>query len=561
MVSMSRIDCRARVARVVLACALLSCRASQPVKAAPPAAPLVKALPEAAPPEDPAAAVRREVGALRDEARALLRDQAELYWKGWTTGETLDAGPTGKGHERLFSAESVRAVEKLRVLSRDPSEDRALRHLRNYLVGEILARETASASDTAAETLGRATISVDYQTFPFRDLDAALASELSPERRRRIWKAATPTVRELSGPFGDKERRQRELLADLGFPTYEAFGAELRRADMKELARVAEELLVQTEVPYRRALADLARETRLKAELVRRADAPRVFRAPSEVDAAFPRDEALPRLKTLLRGLGLDLEARPGVRLDAEPRPRKSPRALCVAVDVPSDVRLSVKPRGGVADFEELVHEAGHAVQQSLTREGPWEIGLLGGGASSEILAVLLENLVEDPVVAQGLGLSGDRLVRHVRGAAARRLYRLRLLAGQALFELAYRNGVESPSLLYRAILSRATGFALEEEDGERFSIDLRDFYASADGLRAAMAAAQVAGHLSSSIGPDWWKDARTGRVLESLLAPGTRDTAEEMLASLGMTRLDPKPLVASLAARFSFTGGKGPGR
>ena len=71
--------------------------------------------------------------------------------------------------------------------------------------------------------------------------------------------------------------------------------------------------------------------------------------------------------------------------LDIEPRPQKSPRAFCAAVNVPNDVRLVMQPRGGWDDYAALLHEGGHAehfahVDPSLPV--PWR--LLGDNSLTE---------------------------------------------------------------------------------------------------------------------------------------------------------------------------------
>ena len=62
----------------------------------------------------------------------------------------------------------------------------------------------------------------------------------------------------------------------------------------------------------------------------------------------------------LINGAGTD------VQVDDSLHPKKRPRAFVNPIDAPGDVRLSVKPVGGLDDYWTLFHEAGHAVFDML---------------------------------------------------------------------------------------------------------------------------------------------------------------------------------------------------
>jgi hypothetical protein len=83
-----------------------------------------------------------KVHALEEEARALLREQDERVWKQWTQGVPANLAQTYQGKEQLFSPESIAQIHRLRQLSTDSMDERALAHLETYFVGEYLARKT-----------------------------------------------------------------------------------------------------------------------------------------------------------------------------------------------------------------------------------------------------------------------------------------------------------------------------------------------------------------------------------------------------------------------------------
>src|SRR5439155_13741233 len=86
------------------------------------------------------------------------------------------------------------------------------------------------------------------------------------------------------------------------------------------------------------------------------------------------------------------------IHLDTQTRPLKSPRAFCSTIQVPDDVRLVIKPSGGVLDYEALLHEAGHAEHYgNIDRTLSFPYRCLGDAAVTESYAFLLEYLMHEP--------------------------------------------------------------------------------------------------------------------------------------------------------------------
>ena len=319
------------------------------------------------------------VARYREEARKLLMQQSELYWRNWVYGDPIDITATYAGHERLFSPEAVADVAKLAALERDPDGKRALGYLRLYLVGEIIGRAVAPLSDKAANLEADATFKTPGGVEqPYRELNRLLANEVNYQLRGQLSEAALPVVRQLNPILEEKEAVTRKLLAGLGFSGYDAFGAALRQADLTALAKLADEVLTSTESLYRAAME---KETHALLGIglpgMRRADIPRFNRSAS-LDSYFPANKLIPTLRATLAGMGIDLEKQTNIRIDDAPLPKKNPRAVCFAIVVPHDIRLSVKPLGGVSDYEALFHESGHAEHWAHTETDVFEFQQLG---------------------------------------------------------------------------------------------------------------------------------------------------------------------------------------
>ena len=210
---------------------------------APPAAPV--------PPPSEEQQLTGEVNALAKEAALLLEEQHRLVWEFWTEGKGADIAATYTGKEALFSLENLRRIDRLRHLTKEPRELRALTALHGHFAGEFLARELAELNDASANLEASLTLKVEGREVRYHDLERLLANEKSAARRKALYAAATPALTRLNQTLYRREERTGELVKQMGFESYEAFGSELRQADLERLAQLAEEVLQATQEPYR----------------------------------------------------------------------------------------------------------------------------------------------------------------------------------------------------------------------------------------------------------------------------------------------------------------------
>src|SRR5215468_146676 len=328
-----------RLSHVVLALLRAAC-AGQPVAPAPAAS-----TPAHNPEPDALAAA---VGELATKAEALLRAQDELVWKHWTEGVPADLAKTYAGTESWLTPESVEKVSRLRALTTEPRERRALDHLHAYLAGEWLAQQLADVSDAIASLEQSLTFQVAGTDRPYRNLESILAAEKSALRRRQIYEAATAAVEKVAALVERRGARAAELLPTLNLePT--AWTTELREATPEQLGALAEAVLSRTQQAWTGVLTRLAqRELQLPLDRIGRQDLPRVVRLPPT--EGFKRAEVVSRIRSTLGPLQLDPAALKTVTLDAGDAPKKNSRGLVLGVVVPTDVRISLKPVGGARD-------------------------------------------------------------------------------------------------------------------------------------------------------------------------------------------------------------------
>ncbi len=291
-----------------------------------------------------------EVARLSSEAEALLKAQDELVWTYWAEGARADVASTYVGKEALFSLDNIRKIDQLRRHTTDPRELRALTALQSHFAGEYLSQQLAEVNDAIANLEASLSFPMDGREVHWLDLERLLANEKSAVKRRALYTAATPALERLNQLIRRREERTEALVRELGYPSYEAFGAELRQADFARLGLLAEEVLQATEAPYKEVMERLAqRELGLPFASLTRADLPRLFR-PRDVDGFFPKSELLLRAHGTLSGMGIDLGGMKNVRIDArDDVPRKNPRPLTLGIGVPGRRADVDAPRRGRA--------------------------------------------------------------------------------------------------------------------------------------------------------------------------------------------------------------------
>ncbi|MCY1080855.1 chromosome segregation protein SMC [Archangium lansingense] len=487
---------------------------------------------------------------LAAEASALLKSQDLLVWSYWAEGGHADMVSTYEGKEALFSLDSIRKLDQLRQRTTEPRELRALTALQSHFAGEYLAQQLAEMNDAIANLEASLTFQVDGREVRWRELERLLANERSAPRRKALYTAATPALERLNPLIQRREERTKELVRELGYASYEAFGGELRQADLGRLALLAEEVLQATEAPYKEVMERLAqRELGMPFANLTRADLPRLFR-PREVDGLFPKGDQLLRAHGTLSGMDIDLGEMKNVRIDArDDVKRKNPRPLSLGIEVPGDVRLSVRPVEGALAQARLLHEVGHAVHYAYTKEPRFELAKLGNPTVTEAYAALFEDLMEDPVwLEEHAGLTGKDRTAYLAATSAHKLFLIRRAAGRLLYQLALHReeGVDAREL-YKAMLERVDEMPATNDDVARYLVEQEDFFQSADSFRAWFLAGQLQGQLKARFGPAWWHEPEAGKFLKGLWAHGNALSAREVAESMGEKSISPDVLLLRL--------------
>ena len=272
----------------------------------------------------------------------------------------------------------------------------------------------------------------------------------------------------------------------------------------------------------------------------------------SPLEATYTKERAVAVCTGTLLRLGFDLEREPGIRLDLEDRPQKSPRACVIASDPPSIVHLITRAQGGLHDYQAFLHEAGHALHYAgCDPELPYTYRKLSRDhALTEIYSYIVEAISREPGWhAEHFGLTDEEAATNAEATTFLEAFLFRRYSAKLEYELEFwsRFGDDGGTPAgYSERLTEAVGLRYPVEN---YLADMDSGFYSADYLRAWIRSAQLREHLRDQVGEDWWRRPETGELLRGLFREGTRPSSEDVAARLGFDPLDTSPLLRELAA------------
>lgn len=169
-------------------------------------------------------------------------------------------------------------------------------------------------------------------------------------------------------------------------------------------------------------------------------------------------------------------------------------------------------------------------------------------GDTSDAVARAYATLAGSPEwLVEQLGVVPDEAIAFVDFAAFVRLWRVRRLVAELMFEL--RLYASDDPAVHRAyfagIVSASTGVAVAEQG---YLTGLEAPFASARKLASTILAAMLVETLESRHGLHWWRDADAAGLVGRLAAAKSRDDA---LAELGYDALDWRPVLRQIRTRL----------
>ncbi len=502
-----------------------------------------------------------DVAAYAAEAEEFLGAVGEEYFL-HHSGQSpeLALEPIYERHGGLFTRERIDALAELAHAGgadADGAEDddahdadnatREARLLLEFAVDGYLQRAVAPLTQRIAETESSATLSWRGERLTYRSAPVRIAQTPDRAERNALDSVYVEAMEAINPLREERVRALHELARELGEESYVALYSRVKGIDFDRLGVSLQVFLAESETVYFAALRRYLARIDIEQGDASRADLAHVLRG-QIFDPLFPANRLVPTLTETLRGLGIDIARQPNVTLDLQPRPNKTPRAWCVAVRVPGDVRLSVRPTGGDNDYAALLHEAGHLEHYAgADAELPVAMRYLGDNSLTEAYAFLLEYLMHEPAwLSEQLGVMEGETLVYLDFAAFRKLYQLRRYVAKLLHELRLHRGLDLglARAYYAGVLSFLVGVRYPES---AYLADLDDGLYAGQYLRAWMLEGSISTALRTLFGPTWWRTPAAGEHLRERWSEGQRWTAEEVVASLWYDGLDWRPVLRGI--------------
>ncbi len=490
----------------------------------------------------------RAIDSLRIETESFLRAQSAMGYDNWVEGTPSDQDSLYRVHAGLFTRAVIERVSRVWEEETDSLQRRRLDRFLRFLTLEYLGRATAPLADRLTTFESHARVVAGRDTVFYRQLPILIGNEKSHARRERLYASADPVLDSLTRIAKEIQDSYNRLSKELGYSSYPAMVEQCKGFSLESVRLLATRALAESDSLYFSILAPLAREEiGLERDSLQRYDLPALFRS-ERFDRFFPRKEIIASVRRTYRSLGIDLSAQGNLSLDTTDRPAKNPRAACFTVSVPGDIRISVKPGGGVDDFAALYHEMGHAQHYAHVTEHALEFKYLGEPTVTETYAFLSEYLLCNPAwLRQFSRMEVRPLKDFIRLMALQRLTIVRRYCAKFLFEYALYQGERQPDSLYSALLARALGYREHPSDRKRYLVDMDAHFYSASYLRAWFLEAQLNGWLSGTYGVNWYENPAAGVFLRSLWTEGDRLTAEGIVSRIGSAAISTDAWIAEI--------------
>jgi len=450
-------------------------------------------------------------------------------------------------YSELFTEETLEVL-KTDLTKSEGEEQKRLNFLYEWLVTAFQTEEIKELTDKILTSEARAVIQLPQEEeIPFRRAEVELANERSRDRRALIYQGQRKVIRELNPLLEESWERVYDQAGKLGFSSYKDQFQKLSGIDLRALNDQMQKFLSETEELYVDVLSwTLQKKMGLKLREARRPDLSYLFRA-HEYDSFFPRGWMLTLLRRWGDALGVDITAEGRISFDTEPRRSKSPRAFCATLEIPNQIVLVLRPRGGVEDYRAFLHELGHSLHFGYTGpEEPFEFRWLGDSSVTEAHAFTLEHMVLNPFWLKRYLDMGKETQNFLQFLHLKYLYFLRRYAAKLAYELFLHEGgpLSGKKDAYRELLTDACKV---EYETDHYLYEVDPYFYSARYLRAWIFEAQFHRFLLENFNEDWFRNPHAGEFLRGIWNYGQRYTVEELAQKIGMGEISLDGILARL--------------
>ena len=449
----------------------------------------------------------------------------------------------------VFRRENVLELEARLGAGKEPRRRRSLELMRLETAHGVVQSRIRGRMDEVSAWRARTEISVGGERVPWESLPSRIRDTSEREARRTLEEARREAARPILATVREAWELAYEAVAQLGFRSYAEAYARWKALPLEHIAELARTGLARTDDGYARELDRYARRVvGCSGSAARHWDVPRLVRG-AEWDARFPGAGVAETLRRVAAWAGVDVERATGLVLDLEPRATKSARPFCAGIKVPGEVALVARPSGGHRDYEEVLHELGHALHFHWTDPTlPGELRAILDDTVAETHAFLLGGLLRSvEFLVDGLQLSTDDAAEYARYARFIELCTFRRYCAKTLFELELHasGNLGRAAALHARHLGDALGF---DVPGETALLETDSGLYAAQYLLAWALEGMLRERLQGRHGPYWFRSPDAAAELRAEWSLGQSESYEERMRAWGTT-WSVEPLLRGLAS------------
>ncbi len=396
-----------------------------------------------------------------------------------------------------------------------------------------LERENSSLSDMLRFYMDKGRMVVQGEKIPALEIVPWLQKQDNYQLREDMTSELGIFSRAILNPIflSLLDVTQKTVTEKFGFSGYSEYVQFRRICSFEDWQTVFIDYLSSTDkVYFQKTSTWVEKKLGNDLENVNRSHAFRLMRIDA-YDKYFPGSAMKEIVGKTMEGLGLDLKKRKDIIVDIKNDHRRNADAICIPVDIPGEVRVLLKPIGGLIDLEALLHEMGHAYFVSgFAPSTPVEYRrLTRSPALDESFAFLFMQLLENPKwltdVAKLDVSDAEKLTEEMR---TKRLLLIRRHIGKFLAEkdLFESRNFKDPSP-YCDWMRRSTGFKCEPDE---YLIDMESEFYSAEYVWGWAGAEILRLYLEDSFGENWYQVSEAGSFMEKIASEGRRNSLKQVL-------------------------------
>jgi len=481
-----------------------------------------------------------------DQIRTRSDDMAAeiltAYYNTDAYGEESDLAGIWASYADLADPGIPEYVARQRDGETDPRERKRLDYLFYDTAGTVIYDRLISLQDEISNAEATGVVVVDGDSIAYRDIGIMFYNETDSELRLTYYEAMGDFEVENLNPLRARMVAEGHSgLTEFGFASLDEFEALRRGLDHDAFEETVLDLLGATRDVYWELTNDAAHDVfGVEVTEVPDYDRGQLFRG-SEFDVYFDAESMMPFMEEIFLGMGIDIGSLP-IHVDDEDRPGKEPRPATYGIRPGEDVRILIKPAGGVDDYESLFHEMGHGIHDGVVTVTEYEFQRLGDYGVTETYAYIPEQLFMDPLFLSETGLITDESVlrRFLKNQLLGSLGSARYYAGLFRYERLLHSGVRT-----QEELAQAYGRLMEESrlvplaHPEYGYLSSNEDYYGVNYLEAWILAAQLRHVFRERFGDRWWRTKEAGALYVELMEYGAELSAVEVAQHVGFEGLD----------------------